>query len=99
MPPSTVSKQKTDTSVNNNLEFQITDRSSTAVQVACLRLVCNETRFGIYAGGNRWCLSSSLSFLVGFSIQNEVMDVAQSLDVTELHHRIQILVIGESNHS
>ncbi len=29
-------------------------------------------------GGNRWCLSSSLSLSVGFSIQDEAMDVARS---------------------
>ncbi len=29
-------------------------------------------------GGRRWCLSSSLSLLVGFSIKDEAMDVARS---------------------
>ncbi len=29
-------------------------------------------------GGHRWCLSSSLSLLVGFSIQDETTDVARS---------------------
>ncbi len=35
---------------------------------------------------NHWCLSSSLSFSVGFSIQDEAVDVAQSAPVGAHYH-------------
>ncbi len=35
---------------------------------------------------NRWCSSSSLSLLVGFSIQDEAVDVAQSAPQRAHYH-------------
>ncbi len=37
-------------------------------------------------GGYRWCLSSSLSLSVGFSIQDEAMAVARSASQGALYH-------------
>ncbi len=37
-------------------------------------------------GGHSWCLSSSLSLLVGFSLQDEAMDVARSAPQGAQYH-------------
>ncbi len=37
-------------------------------------------------GGHSWCLSSSLSLLVGFSIQDEAIDVARPAPQEAAYH-------------
>ncbi len=46
------------------------------------------------SGGHRWCLSSSLFLSVGFSTQDEAMDVARSAPLGAHYHADVIYLLS-----